>query len=88
MTINAILDVGVHAGDLQEDQALALMRDRGFQEEGEAVGKWRRALLTAGQLPTYFVGYLAVRNRSAFRVQRSEVWFLIAYGVVAFTLVQ
>ncbi len=62
MTINAILDVGVHAGDLQEDQALALMRDRGFQEEGEAVGKWRRALLTAGQLPTYFVGYLAVRE--------------------------
>lgn len=62
MSINAILDVGVHAGDLQEAQALALMRDRGFQEEGEAVGKWRRALLTSGQLPTYFVGYLAVRE--------------------------
>jgi hypothetical protein len=62
MTINAILDVGVHAGDMQEDEALALMRDRGFQEEGEAVGKWRRALLTSGQLPTYFVGYRAVRE--------------------------
>jgi uncharacterized protein (DUF885 family) len=62
MSINAILDVGVHAGDMQEDQALALMRDRGFQEEGEAVGKWRRALLTSGQLPTYFVGYRAVRE--------------------------
>ena len=36
------------------------MRDRGFQEEGEAVGKWRRALLTAAQLPTYFAGYRAV----------------------------
>ena len=35
---------------------------RGFQEEGEAVGKWRRALLTAGQLPTYFVGYRAVKG--------------------------
>jgi hypothetical protein len=38
------------------------MRTRGFQEEGEAVGKWRRALLTAGQLPTYFTGYVAVRS--------------------------
>jgi len=62
MSINAILDVGVHAGDMQEHEALALMRDRGFQEEGEAVGKWRRALLTSGQLPTYFVGYRAVRE--------------------------
>ncbi len=60
MTINAILDVGVHAGDMTEEEGLALMRDRGFQEEGEAVGKWRRALLTSGQLPTYFVGYRAV----------------------------
>ena len=60
MTINAILDVGVHAGDMTEDEGLALMRDRGFQEEGEAIGKWRRALLTSGQLPTYFVGYQAV----------------------------
>lgn len=60
MTINAILDVGVHAGGMTEDEGLALMRDRGFQEEGEAVGKWRRALLTSGQLPTYFVGYKAV----------------------------
>lgn len=62
MTINAMLDVGVHAGDMTEEQALELMRDRGFQEEGEAVGKWRRALLTSGQLPTYFVGYRAVKE--------------------------
>jgi len=55
--INAILDVSVHAQGMTEAEALALMQDRGFQEEGEAVGKWRRALLTAGQLPTYFVGY-------------------------------
>ena len=64
MTINAILDVGVHAGDMTEDEGLALMRDRGFQEEGEAVGKWRRALLTSGQLPTYFVGFKAVTDIS------------------------
>jgi len=62
MTINAILDVSVHSGAMSEAEGLALMRDRGFQEEGESVGKWRRALLTAGQLPTYFVGYQAMRG--------------------------
>ena len=35
---------------------MALMTGRGFQEEGEAAGKWRRALLTSTQLSTYFVG--------------------------------
>ena len=60
MTINAILDIGVHAHGLPEAEALWLMRDLGFQEEGEAVGKWRRALLTSAQLPTYYAGYRAV----------------------------
>ena len=36
------------------------MISRGYQEESEAAGKWRRALLTAVQLPTYFVGYREV----------------------------
>ena len=39
---------------------MALMTERGFQEEGEAAGKWRRALLTSTQLSTYFVGYTEV----------------------------
>lgn len=63
-TINAMLDVLVHAHELAEPEGLALMTDRGFQEEGEAVGKWRRALLAAGQLPTYFVGYRAMSSIS------------------------
>ena len=62
--INAILDVGVHAAGMTEDQAMQLMTFRGFQETGEAAGKWRRALLTSAQLPTYFVGYQAVRSMS------------------------
>jgi Bacterial protein of unknown function (DUF885) len=32
------------------------MTGRGHQEDGEATGKWRRALLTSAQLSTYFVG--------------------------------
>ncbi len=62
MTINTILDIGVHTQDMDQDQAMALMISRGYQEEGEAAGKWRRALLTAGQLPTYFVGYREVSS--------------------------
>ena len=36
---------------------MALLTGPGFQEDGEAAGKWRRALLTHGQLTTYFVGH-------------------------------
>jgi hypothetical protein len=42
---------------MPQEEGLDLMMRRGFQEEGEAVGKWRRALLTSGQLSTYFVGF-------------------------------
>jgi uncharacterized protein (DUF885 family) len=57
MTLNAILDQLVHCTGLTEAEGMALMRDKGFQEEGEAAGKWRRSLLTSTQLSTYFVGY-------------------------------
>jgi uncharacterized protein (DUF885 family) len=60
MTINAVLDARVHAHGMTEAEAMALMTVRGHQEEGEAAGKWRRALLTSGQLSTYYVGYVEV----------------------------
>jgi uncharacterized protein (DUF885 family) len=55
-TINAIIDQKIHMGTMTEQEALALMTKQGFQEEGEAVGKWKRARLTSTQLSTYFVG--------------------------------
>ena len=58
MSINTILDHGVHAGGMSESEAMRLMTTDGFQEEGEAAGKWRRACLTSTQLSTYFVGYV------------------------------
>jgi hypothetical protein len=67
MTINALLDQLTHADDLTESEAMALMCDRGFQEEGEAAGKWRRALLTSTQLSTYFVGFTEVAAIGAAR---------------------
>jgi uncharacterized protein (DUF885 family) len=33
-----------------------LMMKEAFQQEGEAVAKWKRARLTSAQLSTYFVG--------------------------------
>jgi uncharacterized protein (DUF885 family) len=67
MTINAILDQAVHCDGMTEGEAMALMTQRGFQEEGEAAGKWRRALLTSTQLSTYFVGYSEVAAIGAAR---------------------
>ena len=53
---NAILDQSIHAGKMTEQQALDLMMKEGFQQEGEAVAKWKRARLSSAQLSTYFVG--------------------------------
>lgn len=57
MSANAMLDFGIHAGEMTEKDAMKLMMDEAFQEEGEAVGKWRRACLTSAQLTTYYYGY-------------------------------
>jgi len=54
--INAIIDQGVHMHGMGEKEAMALMTGPGFQEEGEAAGKWRRVVQTSTQLSTYFVG--------------------------------
>jgi len=54
--INAILDQKIHTAGMTEKEAMDLMMNRGFQEEGEAAGKWRRACQSSTQLSTYFVG--------------------------------
>jgi uncharacterized protein (DUF885 family) len=76
-TINALLDAGVHAGGMSEAEAIELMTGRGFQEEGEAVGKWRRVQLTSAQLSTYFVGYLELAPTLAGRTRYDDV---LAHG--------
>jgi hypothetical protein len=59
---NTILDHGVHAGQMDEKEAMSLMTDQAFQEDGEAAGKWTRARVTSGQLSTYFYGYREFRK--------------------------
>ena len=54
---NAILDIRMQSMNMTDDEALALMEGKAFQTHAEAIGKLRRAKLTAGQLITYYVGY-------------------------------
>ncbi len=56
LIINAIIDQKIHTSSMSREEAMDLMMNEGFQEEGEAEGKWRRACLTSTQLSTYYVG--------------------------------
>ena len=56
MILNAIIDQKIHTEGMSEKEAIARMTNDGYQEEGEAVGKWKRAQLTSTQLSTYYVG--------------------------------
>jgi uncharacterized protein (DUF885 family) len=69
--INTIMDARVHCDGMTQEQAMALMTGRGYQEEGEAAGKWRRVLLTSAQLSTYFVGFMEVSGIAA-DLQRAQ----------------
>lgn len=80
MLINAILDNKVHTAGMTEQEAMELMMQRGFQEEGEAAGKWRRACQSSTQLSTYFVGAIehddmraAAEKRAAARGEQFDL---------------
>jgi uncharacterized protein (DUF885 family) len=53
---NALLDVGLHDSDLDDDAAIDLLIRTAYQERAEAEGKLIRAKVTSGQLCSYFVG--------------------------------
>jgi uncharacterized protein (DUF885 family) len=65
--LNAILDHRMHCDGMTDEQAMALLVDRGFQTTGEAAGKVQRAKQSSCQLSTYFVG------RTAFYRLRQQV---------------
>jgi uncharacterized protein (DUF885 family) len=60
--LNAIIDQKIHTAGMTEKEMMALLMNEGFQEEGEAAGKWRRAQLSSTQLSTYYVGVLEVND--------------------------
>ena len=68
---NAILDQAVHVDGMSQDEALQLMVHDTFQEQSEASAQWQRVQLTAGQLPTYFVGF---QEQLALREEARQRW--------------
>jgi hypothetical protein len=73
---NAIIDAAFHAGSLTQEQCLAFLQRRAFQEHAEALTKWRRLEVSHDQLSSYFVGFEAIqRARAASRAR---------YGLAAF----
>jgi hypothetical protein len=53
---NALLDVGLHAGGLSDEEAVDLLTREAFQDRDEARGQVTRAKISSGQLCSYFVG--------------------------------
>jgi len=62
LIINAIIDQKIHTAGMTEGEAMEMMMIDGFQEEGEAAGKWIRAQLSSTQLSTYYVGNLEING--------------------------
>ena len=60
--INSIIDQKIHTAGMTEREAIDFMMNEGFQEEGEAAGKWKRAQLSSTQLSTYYVGSVEVND--------------------------
>ena len=70
LIINSIIDQKIHTEGMTQEEAMAMMMNEGFQEEGEAAGKWRRACLTSTQLSTYYVGNTEInRIRKAYEAK-------------------
>jgi uncharacterized protein (DUF885 family) len=68
--INAIIDQKIHTQGMTEKEAIAFMMNEGFQEEGEAAGKWKRAQMSSTQLSTYYVGSVEVNDlRTAYEAK-------------------
>ncbi len=53
---SALIDVGLHAGELVDDEAVDLLTGAAFEGRSEARGQVLRAKVTSGQLSSYFVG--------------------------------
>jgi uncharacterized protein (DUF885 family) len=75
--INAILDHKMHCTNFSDDDAMKLLVGRGFQTEGEAVGKIARAKQSSCQLSTYFIGRMAFYTlRQKVQRQRGDAFDL------------
>ncbi len=59
---NTLMDIRIQSGSMDEAEAMELMVEGGFQEEGEATNKWDRARLSSTQLCEYFLGSVEMHD--------------------------
>ncbi|HLE89029.1 MAG TPA: DUF885 domain-containing protein [Candidatus Limnocylindria bacterium] len=71
-TTNALMDIRIQSGDMDEAEAMRLMVEGGFQEEGEATAKWDRARLSSTQLCEYFLGSVEMHELEREARRRAE----------------
>jgi uncharacterized protein (DUF885 family) len=71
-TTNTLMDIRIHAGEMSEDEAMALMVDGGFQEHAEASEKWSRARLSSTQLCEYYLGSVEMTELERDARRRAE----------------
>jgi uncharacterized protein (DUF885 family) len=71
-TTNALMDIRIQSSDMDEDEAMHLMVEGGFQEEGEATAKWDRARLSSTQLCEYFLGSVEMHGLEREARRRAE----------------
>jgi uncharacterized protein (DUF885 family) len=69
---NTLMDIRIHAGSMDKEEAMQLMVEGGFQEEGEATNKWDRARLSSTQLCEYFLGSVGMHDLEAEARRRAE----------------
>jgi uncharacterized protein (DUF885 family) len=71
---NALMDIRIQSGSMDQAEAMRLMVEGGFQEEGEATAKWDRARLSSTQLCEYFLWSVEMHGleREARRRAESE----------------
>ncbi|MEK6190942.1 MAG: DUF885 domain-containing protein [Chloroflexota bacterium] len=71
---NTMMDIAIHTGAMEREEAMKLMVEQGFQEESEAAAKWDRARLSSTQLCEYFLGYTEITEleREARRRAQAE----------------
>ena len=69
---NTLMDIRIHAGSMDEAEAMEMMVRGGFQEEGEATAKWDRARLSSTQLCEYFLGSVEMHELEDEARRRAE----------------
>jgi uncharacterized protein (DUF885 family) len=69
---NTLMDLAIHTGTMDQEEAMQLMVGGGFQEEGEAIAKWDRARLSSTQLCEYFLGSVGMHDLEREARRRAE----------------